>query len=117
MGFPVPHGAYVVDITLIKGIPSFMDVLKAVLNEAIFDEYWVVDSIDQFNSKCSMELNQLMPKHTRKEVDFEILCEASKTAKLVIRTAEPLPASNIVLISSSGVPSLCKEFDIHILES
>ena len=37
-GFPIPEGREVVDLTLVKGIPTFMDVMKAVLNEVAIEK-------------------------------------------------------------------------------
>ena len=37
-GFPIPEGKKYVDLALCAGIPSFMDCLRVILSEAIFDE-------------------------------------------------------------------------------
>ncbi len=36
----------------------------------------------------------------------------AENAKLVIRTGELIPASNIILVSASGVDFVCKELDV-----
>lgn len=38
-GFPIPKDATVVDVSLIAGVPTLPQVLKAVLNEIIVEEY------------------------------------------------------------------------------
>ena len=48
-GFPIPEGATVVDVSLVTGIPSMLQVLKAVLNELIVEDYTVFDKMKEAN--------------------------------------------------------------------
>lgn len=101
-GMPVPKGVQLIDLALIKGVPGFVETLKAIMTE-LHIEQGIID----------VEMKEISPE-MRKEVDeavgeeFELveiphieLQELSKSCKAVIRTGEFTPYSNIIL--KSGV--------------
>ena len=101
-GMPVPKGVQLIDLALIKGVPGFVETLKAIMTE-LHIEQGIID----------VEMKEISPE-MRKEVDeavggeFELveiphieLQELSKNCKAVIRTGEFTPYSNIIL--KSGV--------------
>ena len=100
------------DISLVAGIPTFMQTLKAVLNEMIVEEYMIFDFMKEYNTEYYEELQNILINQKSSEVSMEDFIEASKEAKLFIRTGELLPASNILLVSASGVEQACKAFDV-----
>lgn len=112
-GFPVPRNVKCVDISLVAGVPNFMQVLKAVLNEIIVEEYVVFDFMKKYNAKYYDELKTFFKKQKGVECSMDEFRERAKDAKLVIRTGELLPASNIILVSASGVDFVCKDLDIE----
>ena len=112
-GFPVPAGANLVDVSLVAGIPSFPQVLKAVLNELIFEEYAVFDFMRDYNPDCYNLVHTLLPNQKFAEVPMPEFQKLAAQAKLFILTGELRPASNILLVSASGVPEVCSPLDVH----
>jgi D-ribose pyranase len=113
-GFPIPKEANYVDISLIAGIPDFLQVLQAVLNEIIIEEYVVFDFMQKYNPKYYNEVQRLFKKQRVVECSMDDFRVRADAAKLFIRTGELLPASNIILVSASGVDFVCKELDIKV---
>jgi D-ribose pyranase len=111
-GYPIPEGAVCVDVSLTAGIPTFMQTLKAVLNELIFEEYYIFDNMKDYNSEYYNEIRSLFLKQKATEVSMSGFQQLCADAKLFVRTGELLPCSNILLISASGVPMLCEPLDI-----
>ncbi len=111
-GFPIPNGANIVDVSLIAGIPSMMQVLKAVLNEMIVEEYIVFDNMSSANAEYYNELKQFFVNQFSSEVSMQEFIEMAKEAKLFIRTGELRPCSNIMLTSATGVEVRNKKFDV-----
>lgn len=111
-GFPIPYRAEVVDVSLVAGIPDFKQVLTAVLNELIVEEYTVFDFMKEYNKEYYDWVTQIFKNHTSNEVSMTEFVEQSKDAKLFIRTGELKPASNILLVSATGVEKMNKRFDI-----
>lgn len=115
-GFPVPKGATVVDVSLTAGIPTFMQTLKAVLNELIIEEYTIFDFMKEYNTEYYQELQKIFVNQKSNEVPMPEFIEASKEAKLFIRTGELKPASNILLVSATGVREMNQEYDVSFGE-
>lgn len=111
-GFPIPKDANVVDVSLVAGIPTFMQVLKAVLNEMIIEEYTIFDFMCQYNTEYYEKLKKIFVNQKAIEIPMPDFIEASKEAKLFIRTGELRPASNIMLTSATGVREMNEIFDI-----
>lgn len=116
-GFPIPKGCYTIDISLVTGIPTWKQVLKAVLDEMRFSEYYVVDFMDEANPEYYKLVEETFGKYEVKEkLSMEDFVEKTKEAKVVIRTGEPLPASNIYLTSCSGDPWSVEEYETTIID-
>ncbi len=113
IGFPIPEGANVVDVSLVEGLPTFLQVLKAVLNEVIVEGYMVFDFMKEYNQEYYSFLKENLVNQTCSEVSMEGFIQASAAAKLFIRTGEPKPASNILLTSATGVRSMNEKLDVH----
>lgn len=115
-GFPIPKGEKIIDVSLIAGIPTFMQTLKAVLNEIIVEDYVVFDFMQQYNIEYYDEIHSIFKKQTTSEVSMSEFVELSKGAKLFIRTGELAPASNILLTSATGVKTMCNELEVSFDE-
>lgn len=115
-GFPIPKGCDMVDLSLVAGIPSFFDTLKAVLNEIIVESYITVDHMKQYNPRGLKLLGEMMPVQERTELSFEEFIKQSEESILFIRTGELTPDSNIILVSASGVKEVCGPLEVSFDE-
>ena len=115
-GFPIPKGATIVDVSLVAGIPSMIQVLKAVLNEIIVEDYTVFDRMKEANKEYYEFGTEIFRLQTGCETDMDGFIEQAKEAKLFIRTGELRPCSNIMLTSATGVKSRCDALDIRFDE-
>lgn len=113
IGFPIPKGANVVDVSLVEGLPTFPQVLKAVLNEVIVESYVIFDFMKEYNQEYYRFLKENLVHQISSEVSMEEFVRISAGAKLFIRTGEPKPASNILLVSATGVRSMNEKLDVH----
>ena len=80
---------------------DFMQVLKAVLNELIVEEYVIFDFMKDYNKEYYNTLETIFKNQERQEVSMPDFVVLSKEAKLFIRTGELKPASNIMLTSAT----------------
>lgn len=116
-GFPISKGCYTIDISLVSGIPTFKQVLKALLDEMRFAEYYIVDFMDEANPEYYKLVTEKLEKYdVKQKLSMEEFVEKTKEAKVVIRTGEPLPASNIYLTSCSGDPWSVEEYEVTLEE-
>ena len=100
-GLPIPEETERIDLSLTFGVPSFMDVLKAVSNDMAIEKIVLAEEIKEQNPDV---LHQIEALFVKKETGFKIefvphteLKEQTKECKAVIRTGETTPYANIIL--------------------
>lgn len=111
-GFPIPRHAEVIDVSLVAGVPTVPQVLKAVLNEVIFEEYMIFDMMRDYNKEYYKEITSLLAAQKSSEVSMSEFQDFAEDAKVFVRTGDLAPCSNILLISASGVPVMCDPLNV-----
>lgn len=95
-GLPIPNNVRCVDLSYEVGKPSFIDILDAVLSDFQQEAAFIAREIEQANPEIESEIK----KRTKVTyISHDELKNASKDAKLIIRTGEASPYANIVLRS------------------
>jgi D-ribose pyranase len=100
-GLPIPDGVLRVDISLVKGIPSFKEVVKAISEELVIERAFIAQEMRQRNTGCYDSLLGLLPGIEIVELPHEELKRMLPKVKAVIRTGEATPYANVIL--ESGV--------------
>lgn len=94
-GLPIPDGPEVVDLAFRFGIPSFEVVLSGLLEELIVEKATAAEEVKEQNPVVHELLGSLLP-----ELDFishEDLKRMADDVRLVVRTGEATPFSNVIL--------------------
>ncbi|MCO1337461.1 D-ribose pyranase [Kocuria polaris] len=94
-GLPLPAGARVVDLTLVRGVPSFEQVLRAV-GEAIVVESATLAE-EARGTAPERLVGEVLPGVTVEHVDHAQLKSRLPEAKLLVRTGETTPYANAIL--------------------
>jgi D-ribose pyranase len=98
-GLPVPYSVPLVDISVSKNIPKFIDVLRSILMELKVEKAILAEELETNNPKVYESIKRLLPDieiETIKHKDFK---ERLSQVKAVIRTGEFSSYSNIILFS------------------
>lgn len=100
-GLPIPDETERIDLAVKFGVPTFMDVLKAVGDDMKIEKIVLAEEIKENNPKVLAEINEYF---AGQEIDVEFvshvgLKEMTKECKAVIRTGETTPYANIILQS------------------
>jgi D-ribose pyranase len=98
-GLPIPSGLEVVDLAFRFGVPSFENVLSGVLEELVVEGATAAEEVER-NRRSYEFLTTRLPDLGF--VPHEELKRMVPEAKLVIRTGEATPYSNVIL--RCGVP-------------
>ena len=88
-GLPVPPGVPCIDLAVTRGLPSFADVLAAVLSEMQVEHCAMATA-------ASEALHALAPTPPEL-ITHEAFKQSSRTARAIIRTGEVTPYANIAL--------------------
>lgn len=99
-GFPILPGPEVVDLALAFGVPDFETVLRVLLEEIVVEASIVAEEVRQANPHSR---NFLISCLTEPEfVPHDELKRLVGATRLVVRTGEATPYSNVIL--RCGVP-------------
>jgi len=97
-GLPLPREAEIVDLTLVHGIPSFSQVLDALLGEI------AVEGVVAATEITGTEVEQWLTERALRPdlVSHEEFKELLPKARLIVRSGEATPYANVML--RCGVP-------------
>ncbi|MEH6631694.1 MAG: D-ribose pyranase [Halopseudomonas aestusnigri] len=103
-GFPTPEGVDVIDLAVVPGLPSFLDVLQALRSELIIESAILaeeanaslVDRMKWALDDWAIEINKPI---ALSQTSHEAMKSRSKQSKAIIRTGETTPYANIILVS------------------
>lgn len=98
-GLPIPERVTRIDLSLIKGFPSFLSVLDPILEELEIEAITIAEEMQIHNPTMYQEIQKRFVNTTQHTVSHEQLKEMMKSAKAVIRTGEATPYANIILHS------------------
>jgi len=96
-GMPVPKGVPIVDLVLTSGVPTFEQVLKAVLAETKIEYFTIAEDTKTVNPRVYALLTGEMPEVASEEIPHVELKKMTQNCKFAIRTGEFTPYSNVVL--------------------
>lgn len=97
-GLPIPDHVPRIDLALKLGTPSFMGVLDTILADMEVEKMTWASELKEHNYTLHQTIQQQFELSST-FVSHEELKEITKEAKVVIRTGEATPFSNVVLTS------------------
>lgn len=96
-GMPIPKGIPIVDLALCGGVPTFEQVMDAVLGETAVEYYYLAEEIIEKNERLLNYIRKSMPEVESEMMPHVEFKEFTKNVKFAIRTGEFTPYPNIVL--------------------
>lgn len=101
-GLPVPDGVKKIDLAISLSDPSFIKVLKVVLDDMKVEEVILAEEIKEKNATQLKAVEAILVEdEVITYVSHEQFKQQLKDVKAVIRTGEATPYSNVIL--QSGV--------------
>lgn len=100
-GLPIPDETERIDLALIKGVPGFLETLKAILAELKIEEVIIAEETERISQKLFEEIKSEIGDVKLTFISHEELKKELKNCKAVVRTGEQTPYANIIL--KSGV--------------
>ncbi len=98
-GFPVPDGPERIDLALVNGIPTVMEVLTAIHAEYHIDRIVIADEMIEISPGLYEELRALLgsiPIDTMSHLDLKHL---AATGKATVRTGDTILYANLIVVS------------------
>ncbi len=98
-GFPVPLGPERIDLALVDGMPTVLDVLRAVEQEFVIDRVVLAEEAELVSPGHVAALRDLLGTARVMTMSHLELKELSQEARATIRTGDTTPYGNIVVVS------------------
>ena len=98
-GFPVPVGPERIDLALVSGIPTVLDVLAAVHAEWAIDRVLITQEMTEISPDRVGELRGILGDVPLEIVSHLELKRLASGARATVRTGDPVPYANIIVVS------------------
>jgi D-ribose pyranase len=98
-GFPVPMEVERIDLALVSGIPTVLDVLKAINEEFVIDTVILAEEMAEASPERYRLLLESFPGIRFKTVPHLEFKQIAPESRGVIRTGDETPYANIIIVS------------------
>jgi D-ribose pyranase len=98
-GLPVPAGTAVIDLALTRGVPSFAQVLDALLSEMQVERAEHAEQMLARSPQIAALLRRALPGVPIATVDHDVFKQRCGAARAVVRTGECTPYANVMLFA------------------
>ena len=113
---PIPAGCRVIDLSLVRGVPTLLQTLRAVLSDLVAERYEVFELMPQYNPEMQAAIRALAPQLPEGTISKAELTRLMPTAKAVVRTGDFGSCCTMVLYSASGMDKYVRQFDCRFEE-
>jgi D-ribose pyranase len=98
-GYPVPDEPERIDLALVEGIPTVIDVLRAIHAEYHIDRIVIAEEMAEISPDRLEELRVLLGEIPIEMMTHLALKHLAATGKATVRTGDPVPYSNLIVVS------------------
>jgi D-ribose pyranase len=98
-GLPIPAGVRRIDLAVRPGVPGFMEVVGAVLEELQVEEAVVASEMEERSPQILAQLQHALGEVPITAVIHENFKLQTARARAVVRTGEFTPYANVILIA------------------
>jgi D-ribose pyranase len=98
-GLPIPPEVKRIDLAITEGVPKFMQVLGAVLQDVQVERVILAREMGEKSPQLRHELATLLGSIPVEEISHEEFKQMTHHARAVVRTGEFTPYANVILIS------------------
>ena len=96
-GLPLPPGVEVLDLSLVKGVPSFAETLAVVLEYLKADSAYLASEMADASPALHKRTTELLAGLDVRRLAHDELKALTREAKLIVRTGECTPYANVIL--------------------
>jgi D-ribose pyranase len=98
-GLPIPPQTRRIDLALTQNLPSFLDTVRAVLQEMQVEKALLARETAQVSPQVRAQVAELLEGVPFEEISHAELKSLCAQARAVVRTGEFTPYANIILVA------------------
>ncbi len=95
-GMPIPKGIPIIDLVVTGGVPTFRQVMDAILEDTCVEGYTIAEEIVENNPELLAYLREKLDGCEEEMISHEDLKKMSVNVKFAVRTGEFTPYPNII---------------------
>ncbi len=116
-GFPIPNGAWRIDLAIVPDVPDLETVLTAISEAFIAEKVSYAAEMVENNPPLYEKVKRIFPASSHEPVPHDqILSEMAAKAKVIVRTGAFDPWGNILLYSGVDAPIWFSKPGLHVPE-
>jgi D-ribose pyranase len=96
-GLPVPPGTRCIDLAVTRGVPSFEQVLDAVLSEMLVQRADYAAEMSTHSPQLETVLHERLGDAALHSIAHDALKQRSSVARAIVRTGEFTSYANVIL--------------------
>ncbi|MFQ5343824.1 MAG: D-ribose pyranase [Anaerolineae bacterium] len=96
-GLPIPNGPARIDLAVVEGVPPFLTVLQAVLEEMQVEEATIAEEMVEVSPELYAQVMDMLGSVPVNQVIHQAFKLRTQDARAVIRTGEFTPYANVIL--------------------
>lgn len=98
-GLPIPSGTRRIDVAVSRGVPGFLETVRAIAEELNVEKVIVAEEMKITCPQVYQALSEIFDGVEVEFVAHEELKQICREAEAVVRTGEFTPYANVVLVS------------------
>jgi D-ribose pyranase len=98
-GLPIPQRVERIDLAVVAGLPTTLDIVRAIAGELQVEAVVVADELTARETELPAAVADLFPGASISSVPHEEFKRMTEDAVAVVRTGECTPHYNVMLIS------------------
>jgi D-ribose pyranase len=98
-GLAIPANIQRIDLAVSAGVPSFLDVMRAILGEMQISGAIVASELIEHSPLFHARIAQLVDSALLSEIPHSVFLQQMHTARAAVRTGEFTPFANVILVS------------------
>lgn len=110
-GLKIPRSAHRIDLGVTCGVPTFLQVVKAVLPELVVEAATVATEFSTWNPEVYAATLDLLPVAPDAKPHADLMAEAAESAYLYVKSGECTAYANVVL--TAGVSYIEEAMDLY----
>jgi len=98
-GLPIPSGVARVDLAIVRNLPPFLDVVRAILAELRIEGAVIAEEMSQRSPDTEKALRAILGDTNVQAIPHEAFKARTRQSVAVVRTGEFTPYANVILIA------------------
>ncbi len=100
-GLPIPATTQRIDLALTRGVPTFLETLRAVLGEMCVEKAIIAEELQSVSPQMYTAVLELLGDIPMERIPHVAFKRETAVSRAIIRTGEFTPYANVILVAGA----------------